>query len=246
MGPTGGAPDIAARAQRMAEVGERLAEVRERVAQVGDPGAVTVVAVTKGFGPEAVEAAAGCGLNDLGENYAQELLAKAPHAPATVRWHFLGQLQRNKLAKLAPRVHLWQGLDSEAGAEALASCRPAAPVLVQVKVAGGPGRHGADARDVPTLVERASAAGLEVRGLMAVGPLGGAAAGARECFRAVAGLARRLGLAELSMGMSADYEIAVSEGATMIRLGRALFGPRPTVPGPGAEHSQATLVTRRI
>lgn len=102
-------------------VAERLAQVRDRIAKAGaSPSSVRVVAVTKGFGSEAVEAAVGAGLLDLGENYAQELLSKASTAPSGVRWHFLGGLQRNKLARLAPYVHLWQGLDSVEGALGLA------------------------------------------------------------------------------------------------------------------------------
>lgn len=211
-------------------VAERLARVRDRIASAGGaPGSVRIVAVTKGFGAAAVEAAVGAGVEDLGENYANELLAKADAAPPSARWHFLGELQRNKLARLAPHVHLWHGLDSEAGALALARRRPAAAVLVQVKVAGAGGarRHGARPEQVPALVDQAAAVGLQVRGLMTVAPRSGAGDHVRSCFREVARLARSLGLAELSMGMSADFELAVAEGATIVRLGRALFGERP-------------------
>lgn len=216
-------------------VAGRLAEVRERIARAGvGPDHVTVVAVTKGFGPQAVRAATGAGLWDVGENYAQELLAKAVSAPAGVRWHFLGEPQRNKIGRLCPLVHLWQGLDSEVRAEALGRRCPGASVLVEVKVAEGLGRHGAGLDQVPALVERAAQAGLDVRGLMAVGPPGGPPARAAECFRAVAGLAAKLGLPEVSMGMSGDFEVAVAEGATMVRLGQVLFGPRPGGDDPGA------------
>jgi uncharacterized pyridoxal phosphate-containing UPF0001 family protein len=237
-------------------VAERLAQVRDRIAKAGvSPSSVRVVAVTKGFGSEAVEAAVGAGLLDLGENYAQELLAKASTAPSGVRWHFLGGLQRNKLARLAPHVHLWQGLDSVEGALALARRRPAAAVLVQVRATvpgendrpgegnlagdGGPERaprHGASVSEVPALVDSARAAGLDVRGLMAVGRAHAAREDAQRTFRDVASLASTLGLSEVSMGMSDDFELAVAEGATIIRLGRALFGERPRahVPGRGA------------
>jgi len=237
-------------------VAERLAQVRDRIAKAGaSPSSVRVVAVTKGFGSEAVEAAVGAGLLDLGENYAQELLSKAATAPAGVRWHFLGGLQRNKLARLAPHVHLWHGVDSVEGALALARRRPAAAVLVQVRATaagesdrpgecnlagdGGPvraPRHGASVGEVPALVESARAAGLDVRGLMAVGRAHAAREEARRTFRGVASLASTLGLSEVSMGMSDDFELAVAEGATIIRLGRALFGERPPahVPGRGA------------
>ena len=236
-------------------VAERLAQVRDRIAKAGaSPSSVTVVAVTKGFGSEAVEAAVGAGLLDLGENYAQELLSKAATAPAGVRWHFLGGLQRNKLARLAPHVHLWHGVDSVEGALALARRRPAAAVLVQVRAtaadgSGGPGagnlagdggqarapRHGARVSEVPALVESALAAGLDVRGLMAVGRAHAAREEARRSFRDVASLASSLGLSEVSMGMSADFELAVAEGATIIRLGRALFGQRPSAHVPGRD-----------
>ncbi|HTW10920.1 MAG TPA: YggS family pyridoxal phosphate-dependent enzyme [Acidimicrobiales bacterium] len=209
-------------------VAARLAEVRARIERAaGGPAPVTIVAVTKGFGPEAVAAAVGAGVEDLGENYANEMLAKAPMAPRSVRWHFLGEPQRNKLARLAPHVYLWHGLESGAQAHALARRRPAAKVLVQVNLAGGARRHGAAEEDVPTLVGEASAAGLDVRGLMTVAPRSEDRDQARHCFRRVARLARDLGLAELSMGMSGDFEVAVEEGATIVRLGRALFGYRP-------------------
>lgn len=216
-------------------VAERLTAVRERIARAGAaPGSVTIVAVTKGFGPDAVVAAVHSGVADIGENYAQEMLAKLPDVPSEVRWHFLGALQRNKLARLAPHVYLWHGLDTTTGAEALARRRPGATVLVQVKLAEGGRRHGVVPAEVPALVSHAAAAGLEVRGLMAVGPPGATRDEVRAGFRRVAGLARSLGLRELSMGMTADFELAVAEGATIVRLGRALFGPRPTADVPRA------------
>jgi pyridoxal phosphate enzyme (YggS family) len=211
-----------------ADVAERLAEVRERIAKAGASSlAVRVVAVTKGFGPDAVEAAVGAGLADIGENYAQELLSKLSSAPPGVRWHFLGGLQRNKIKSLAAHVQLWHGLDTESGAAALARRSPGAAVLVQVRVAGSLPRRGATPSEVPALVESAAAVGLQVRGLMAVGPPQAADAETARCFREVARLGASLGLSELSMGMSEDFELAVAEGATIVRLGRALFGPRP-------------------
>ncbi len=97
-------------------VAERLALVRDRIGGAGAaPESVTIVAVTKGFGPEAVAASVRAGLYDIGENYAQEMLRKLDSAPPGVRWHFLGELQRNKLARLAPHVYLWHGLDNDAG-----------------------------------------------------------------------------------------------------------------------------------
>ncbi|MCL6092035.1 MAG: YggS family pyridoxal phosphate enzyme [Actinobacteria bacterium] len=214
-------------------VAARLAAVRERIELArGAPGAVTVVAVTKGFGPEAIGAAVAAGLLDIGENYGQEMLAKVGAVPSGVRWHFLGELQRNKLARLAPHVHLWHGLDREAEALALARIKPGAAVLVEVRASPGPGaseqvRPGAKAEEVPALVSVARAAGLSVRGLMTLGPRGAPAPEVARHFALVARLAVDLGLSELSMGMSADFELAVGEGATIVRLGQALFGPRP-------------------
>jgi pyridoxal phosphate enzyme (YggS family) len=209
-------------------VPERLAMVRDRIASAGaPPGSVTIVAVTKGFGPDAVAASVRAGLYDIGENYAQEMLRKVEGAPPGVRWHFLGELQRNKLARLAPHVYLWHGLDSDVGSDALAKRSPGAAVLVEVRLADNSHRHGAPAGEVPALVKRAQDAGLQVRGLMAVGPAHATRQDLHCGFGTVAELARSLGLSELSMGMSSDFELAVGEGATMIRLGRALFGPRP-------------------
>jgi PLP dependent protein len=209
-------------------VSERLADVRDRISEAGGhPGLVRVVAVTKGFGADAVTAAVEAGLFDIGENYAQELLSKLGAAPHSVRWHFLGELQRNKLSRLAPHVFLWQGLDSMAEAEALAFRCPGAAVLVEVKLGGGDRRHGVSLAEAPDLVSRAGAAGLDVQGLMTVAPPRAGRDEVRQGFRAVARLARSLGLRELSMGMSGDFELAAAEGATIVRLGRVLFGPRP-------------------
>ena len=211
-------------------VAERLEKVRERAARAGgDLGSLTVVAVTKGFGPDAVRAAGAAGLADVGENYAQEMLAKLAVVAQGMRWHFLGRMQRNKFARLAAHVHLWHGLDAVTEARALAQRRPGAAVLVEVR-APGPGgsaqRPGALAGEVPGLVDAARLLGLEVRGLMTVAPRVAAAEEVSEHFRAVATLAHDLGLAELSMGMSGDFELAVAAGSTILRLGQVLFGPR--------------------
>lgn len=208
-------------------VAERLERVRSRIAAAGgNPGTVRVVAVTKGFGPEAARAAGAAGLPDLGENYAQELLAKLPEVPGPCRWHFLGSIQRNKVRALAPHVSLWQAVDRPAAARAIASHQPGGEVLLQVNFVGDRRKAGAAPGEVAGLLAAASDAGLRVRGLMTVGPAGDRA-GARRCFAALARLADGLGLEQRSMGMSDDLEEAVAEGATMVRLGRALFGPRP-------------------
>ena len=217
-------------------VAGRAAEVRDRIAGAGgDVGRVRVVAVTKGFGPEAVAAAAGAGLLDVGENYAQELVAKAEALAGRdreeggaqeVRWHMLGTVQRNKVRRLAPLVALWQAVDRVAAGEAIAGHAPGAAVLVEVTLAGGAHRGGCAEGQVPALIAALGDLGLDVRGLMAVGPPG-PPEGARAGFRRLAKMAADLGLPELSMGMTDDLEVAVQEGATMVRVGRGLFGPRP-------------------
>ncbi len=211
-----------------AEVAARVAEVRGRIAGAGgDPAALSIVAVTKGFGPWAVRAAADNGLDLVGENYAQELLAKADAVgDLPVSWHYLGAVQRRKVPSLAPVVSCWQSVCRIEEGEAIAARAPGASVLVEVDVTAGGGRRGVRPGDVAGLVERLSALDLAVQGLMVVGPPG-APEGARQAFRGVARLRAQLGLSQLSAGMSDDLEVAVSEGSTMVRVGRALFGPRP-------------------
>ena len=213
------------------EVADRLAAVRDRIAATGRaPDDIVVVAVTKGFGADAVEAAAAAGLVDFGENYAQELIEKA--APTDgCRWHFLGRVQRNKVRSIAATVHLWQGIDRAAAGEEIARRAPGAKVLVQVRLTGDGtnDRNGCHPDDVPALVEHLVGLGLDVRGLMAVGPPG-APELARPGFRTVSALADRLGLVERSMGMTNDLDVAVEEGSTMVRVGRGLFGARPVAP----------------
>ena len=223
----------------VADVAANLAVVRERIARAGgDVGRITVVAVTKGFGPEAVRDALAAGLVDVGENYAQQLRAKATaiaearpwgrvgEDEADVRWHLLGRVQRNKVRSVAPLVHLWQGVDRLAAGSEIAGRSPGAHVLVQVNLTGEPQKAGCRFEEAPGVAEELRDSGLDVRGLMGIGPAG-PPEDARGGFRRLRELAERLGLGELSMGMSDDLEVAVQEGSTMVRIGRALFGPRP-------------------
>lgn len=216
---------------RAEDVSERLAGFRERIAAASaDPAEVTVVAVTKGFGSDAVRAALAAGLVDIGENYADELVAKAAEttdaAPAP-RWHFLGAIQRNKVARLAPVVSCWQGISRREEGQAIAKRQPGAMVLVQVDIAGIPGRGGCEPEGVADLVASLRQEELEVAGLMAVGPPGPPEE-ARAGFHRVASLADQLDLRIRSMGMTDDLEVALAEGSTMVRIGRGLFGDRPT------------------
>ncbi len=212
-----------------AELSARLAALRRRIEDSSpDPGAVTVVAVTKGFGPAAARAAVSVGLDVLGENYAAELLDKAEAlgTGTAVHWHYLGAVQRNKVARLAPVVDCWQSVCRVAEGAAIARHRPGAAVLVQVEVVGVPRRRGIPSAEVPELVDALRGEGLDVRGLMAVGPAGPPES-SRAGFRRVVGLADDLGLPVRSLGMSDDLEVALSEGSTMVRVGRSLFGDRP-------------------
>jgi hypothetical protein len=212
-----------------ASVASRLADVRRRLQAAGrDPDSLRIVAVTKGWTAETVEAARSAGLADVGENYAQELLAKATGAAPNVRWHFLGPVQRNKVKRLAALVSSWHSIDRPVAADAIAAASPGVEVLIQVNLTGIPGRPGCHPEEVPGLVAYCRHRPLDLSGLMTVAPASDPAA-ARECFRRLAGLGRQLGLRELSMGMSDDFEVAAQEGATTLRLGRVLFGARPSV-----------------
>jgi PLP dependent protein len=207
-------------------VAGRIAAVRARLAELAPGRSVRIVAVTKGFGDDAVEAAVAAGVTAIGENYGQDLVAKAARGAGgdVVRWHYIGAVQRNKVAQLAPFVAVWESVDRIAAAEAIARHSPGATALIEVNLVGDLGRTGCAWDAVPGLVDAARQVGLTIVGLMGVGP---AASPEPRLFARLAALAGALGLAELSMGMSADYELAVAEGATIVRLGTALFGPRP-------------------
>jgi pyridoxal phosphate enzyme (YggS family) len=207
-------------------IGSVAANLAALRARVGD--GVEILAVTKGFGPDAIAAAAAAGCRAIGENYAQELVAKAPAARAAgVAVHFIGQLQTNKVRQLAGLVDMWESVDRARLVAELARRAPGARILVQVDTTGEEGKGGCPLPEVPALVRAATDAGLEVAGLMTVGPTEGGPEAARPGFRAVRALVDELGLTTCSMGMSADLDVALEEGTTEIRVGTALFGPRP-------------------
>jgi len=219
----------------VATIAERAGGLRERITGAGgDPAAVTLVSVTKGFAPEVAVAAAEAGLEDLGENYAQELVAKAPvvtDAGFAVRWHAIGRLQRNKVRSLAGIVSLWQTVDRLDLGREIAKRAPGAAVLVQVNVSDEPQKGGCAPDATAELVGALVDEGLDVQGLMTVGRTGSPDE-ARGGFALLRRLADDLDLPVRSMGMSGDLEAAVAEGSTLVRVGAALFGPRPSVPGP--------------
>ncbi len=220
---------------------ERLAHVRAEIARrqaaAGRTAPVTIVAVTKGFGEDAVEAALEAGVTDLGENRVQEALDKVD-TPAGRRatWHLIGHLQRNKAKHVAGRFALVHSVDSVALADEL-DRRAAAHgakqrVLLQVNVAGETQKSGCTPGEVAALARHAAALPhLSLEGLMTIAPFTDDDGVQRRAFRGLRELRdalqeEGLWLPTLSMGMSADYGVAVEEGATVIRLGTVLFGPR--------------------
>lgn len=209
-------------------VSENVRLVRERISDLGGRG-VQLIAVTKGFGLDAAEAAVAAGCDGVGENYAQELVVKygglAPVERPVI--HFIGRLQSNKVAMVAPFVSVWQTVDRPSVVKAISTRVPGAAVLIQVNATSEPDKGGCRPSELGDLLEYASRNGLDVRGLMTVGPTDGDRARTMEAFTLVADLRVEFDLAELSMGMSDDLDLAVPLGATMVRIGRALFGRRP-------------------
>lgn len=194
--------------------------------RIGDgPGSVRVLAVSKTHSARLAQAAATAGFTDLGESYANELRAKAAGVTTAVRWHFIGQLQTNKVRAVAPHVSVYQSVDRPSLVAELAKRVPGATVMIQVDLAGVAGRGGATWQDAPGVIDAARSAGLDVVGVMGVAPLDTDSVVAAS-FRRLRALADAESLAECSMGMSSDLELAVAEGSTMVRVGTAIFGSR--------------------
>jgi pyridoxal phosphate enzyme (YggS family) len=212
------------------DLAERVAQVRRRVGQD-----VTIIAVTKTYGPDAVEAAWRSGLRDVGENRVQEAVAKMAAIQVPVRWHLIGHVQRNKV-KDVDGFALVHSVDSARLADALdelgvARAR-AVDVLLQVNTSGELSKYGWAPEDLRAEAERlVERPGVRVRGIMTMAPLDAPVDVLRATFRGARealAVVRDAGhpATELSMGMSNDFEIAVEEGATMVRLGTILFGAR--------------------
>lgn len=224
---------------------ENLQRVRERIARAAeragrDPAAITIVAVTKTHGPEVVTAAIEAGVADIGENKVQEFLAKAGAVKLPCRWHLVGHLQTNKVAKVIGRFALIQSVDSFRLAEQLSGAGAKAGVttdiLLEVNTSGEESKFGLPLDGAMTMCSLiAGLTNLRVRGLMTVGPLVsdpilvGAAFAKLRLLRDTIEAARieNVSMEHLSMGMTDDFEIAITEGSTMVRLGRVLFGERP-------------------
>lgn len=223
----------------MQDLAERLLDVRMRIADAvrrgGHGQAVRIIAVTKTLGPDAVDAVHACGVDDVGENRVQEAMEKQALVRVPVRWHLIGHLQRNKVKGL-DHFAVFHALDSARLADAVHEFgvtrgRPM-DVLVQVNVVGEASKGGYAVSDLAREGERLmELSGMRVIGVMTMAPLEADDATLRRCFagaRDARNLLRAAGhpATELSMGMSGDYEVAVEEGATMVRLGTVLFGAR--------------------
>jgi uncharacterized pyridoxal phosphate-containing UPF0001 family protein len=240
------------KSELLQQIVDRAALLQARILNITDR-SVKVVCVTKGHGVNVKAAAFAAGFTDLGENYAQELVAGAAslgagaaslgagaaslgagaaNLPSSPRWHFIGGLQSNKVRSLAEIVSLWQSVDRLSLAQEIARRAPGAQVLVQLDLAGISGRSGIAPADAAELVRNCIDLGLDVRGLMGVG-VPGPPEESRLGFRMLSNLADELELPERSIGMSNDFEVAVSEGSTMLRVGSALLGPR-TSPAAGS------------
>ena len=208
---------------------ENLRAVRERIERAGrNPDEVTIVAVTKGFGPDVCRAALNAGLTVLGENRVHEALTKMAEVEGA-EWHLIGHLQTNKARSAAGRFQLIQSVDSLRLAEHIARIEPSQPVLVEVNISREPQKTGIAPEDtVARAIEIAKQ--LDLQGLMAMGPSHGDPTPAFEELRRLRDDAQQhtgRALPVLSMGMSGDFEAALRAGSTMLRLGQVLFGPRP-------------------
>ncbi|HET7621479.1 MAG TPA: YggS family pyridoxal phosphate-dependent enzyme [Gemmatimonadaceae bacterium] len=232
---------IISRLMPFCDLPSRVAEVRRNIAAAVERGGhaqqVTIVAVTKTHGPEAVRAAWDAGLADVGENRIQEATSKMHEIELPVRWHLIGHLQRNKVKSLEG-FSLVHSIDSARLADAVSdfgvSRGNPVDVLVQVNVVGEESKGGYSLAELPAEAERfRERAGVRVLGVMTMAPLDADERTLRRVFtgaRSARQLLREAGFptTELSMGMSNDYEVAVEEGATLVRLGTILFGARGT------------------
>jgi hypothetical protein len=214
-----------------ARIRENLARVQDRIAAAcsrsrRDPSTVTLVAVTKYVSDDEVKAVLDLGIRDLGESRAVEGSARAKRFGPDVRWHFIGHLQTNKAGKVLSSFHVIHSLDRPALAEELTKRsrdrNSAFPVLVQVNVSGEATKGGYRPEDVSAAMKGLRGSNLEVAGLMTMAPAGDPET-ARPHFRKLRELAAACGVTQLSMGMTGDFEAAIEEGATLIRVGTALF-----------------------
>ena len=219
---------------KMEGVAERLAAVRERIERAAerarrDPKEIMLLAVTKIFPASVIQEAYDLGLREFGENYVQEFEGKAPLVTGLpgARFHLIGHLQSNKSARAAELFQVIQTVDSAKLARRLDASGRVLDVMLEVKLSEEDAKSGADASELPVLIEAVrGCAHLRLLGLMTMPPWSDDPESARPCFRRLRELAREHGLKQLSMGMSHDIEAAIEEGSTCVRVGTALFGKR--------------------
>jgi len=222
-------------ADNLEKIGENIRRAAERSGRKTD--ALTLVAVSKTVEPERILEAYRLGLRDFGENYVQEASGKAAQLPWDINWHFIGHLQKNKVKQILPWVHLLHSADSLELLRVVERKAPSGkiPCLLEVNLAGEESKSGLPEEQVFPLLESAQdLTKVEIQGLMCIPPLVNRAEDNRPYFKRLRELLERINKAgyphfrgiHLSMGMSDDYETAVEEGATMLRIGRALFGER--------------------
>jgi pyridoxal phosphate enzyme (YggS family) len=215
-------------------IAERLHSVRERIARACErsgrpPEEVTLIAVTKGVDAEAIREAISAGVTHLGENRVQEAEAKraALSDVKAVQWHMIGRLQTNKVKAAVGLFDIIHSVDSLHLAETISSrALTDVPVFLQVNVSAEPTKAGFTLQALPEAFRASRLLHLDIRGLMTIAPLVDNPEDARPFFRRLSVAAQGLGLPGLSMGMTNDYEVAVEEGATHVRIGRAIFGDR--------------------
>ena len=210
------------------EVADRVAHVRSVISNAGGT-AVSLVAVTKSFGIDALRSALTAGCDAAGENYAQELLEKIAEGAPSIDVHFIGALQSNKVRTLVGHIALWQSVDRDSVVDELGRRAPGANILIQVDTTGEPSKGGVTPVQLDVLRVRAESRGLIVKGLMTIGPTDGTQEECEKSFGMLRHLVNEQGLQVCSMGMSADYPIAVACGSTMVRVGSGLFGDRVRV-----------------
>ncbi len=217
----------------MTRYSEIIGRVREAATGAGrSPDEVTLVAVSKTKSVDDIKAVYDLGHRDFGENRAQEMAAKAPLLPADIRWHFVGSLQTNKVRMIRSATSLLHSVDRESLAKAwVKGSGMPPPVLLQVNVADEQQKSGVAASAVPELLSKMVDLGLSVRGLMAIPPIPESPEDGRAWFEKLRRIADLVDgppgwEGVLSMGMTDDFEVAIEEGSSIIRVGRAIFGPR--------------------
>ena len=207
------------------EIQEKASELIELV-KTRSEGRATLLPITKGFSVREIEAVFEVGLFGIGESYAQELLEKSKEiSDSRLKWHMIGNIQRNKVRKLSPVIELWHSVYRTEIIDEISKYKSDAKILIQVDMNARQMQGGCNPDDVPLLVDYANERGLKVEGLMTIG-VNRDLIETKGSFLALSKMSESLGLKEVSMGMSDDFETALECGATILRVGRGIFGER--------------------